>query len=157
MATQSEQPGHAGLTAGEDTELHSHEAHTARNIAFSSIDDDPSAGDIVDGFPNGIPVGEPGEHGTFTAIRAKATCDDANKGTGTNTIVVEVDNNPAFSSATILFTLPLAALGEVDDTGLDNAWDAGDIFVRARWTAVGATKPQKVRVFFYFKEKAVNP
>lgn len=102
----------------------------------------------------GICVGESGEHGPFTAIRAKAVCGTA--GSGTNTIVIEADDNPAFSSATTLFTLALNTSTEVDDATLDASWASGDIFVRARCTAVDATGPEEVVVSFYFKEQAVN-
>lgn len=125
---------------------------TTHILTFSSENDSPAVDDILDGFPNGINVGESGEHGTYTALRGKATVDDANKGTGTNTIVIEADDNPAFSSATTLFTLSINALGEVDDTTLDNTWADGDIFIRARWTAV-ATAPKRTRVEFLFKEQ----
>lgn len=138
----------AGATIFEDI-------YTTHIITFSSENDTPAAGDTVDGFPQGINVGESGEHGAFTAIRSKCTVDDANKGTGTNTIAIEADDNPAFSSLTRLFILNIDALGEVDDIMLDNTWAAGDIFVRARWIAV-ATAPKRVRVQFFFKEQAEN-
>lgn len=102
--------------------------------------------------PRGICVGEAGEHGTFTAFRAKAIASVA--GAGTNTILIEADDNPAFASATTLFTLPLNTATEVDDTSLDAAWAAGDIFVRARCSAVNATAPTNVVVTFYYKERA---
>lgn len=146
--------GSTGWTK-QSKEGHTHTTYATHIIAFSSEDDAPSVGSIVDGFPQGINVGEPGEHGDFTAIRGKATVDDANKGTGTNTLVIEADDNPAFSSAVILFTLPINALGEVDDTSLDNAWEAEDLFIRARWTAV-ETAPKRTRVQFYFKERVVD-
>lgn len=100
--------------------------------------------------PNRLCVGESGEHGTYAAIRAKATAGTA--GTGTNTILIEADDNPAFSSAVTLFTLALDTATEVDDTVLDTAWASGDIFIRARCTAVGATAPQNVVVEFYFSQ-----
>ena len=103
-------------------------------------------------WPNRICVGESGEHGTFTAIRAKATAGTA--GSGTNTILIEADDNPAFSTATVLFTLALNTSTEVDDTVLDNAWASGDIFLRARCTAVDATGPEEVVVEVFFKERA---
>ena len=99
----------------------------------------------------GVCTGEAGEHGTFAALRGKAICGTA--GTGTNTIVIEADDNPAFSTAVTLFTLNLGTSTEVDDTTLDTAWAAGDNFVRARMTAVGATAPQNLAVFFYFSEE----
>ena len=103
-------------------------------------------------WPNRICVGESGEHGTFTAIRAKATAGTA--GAGTNTILIEADDNPAFSSATVLFTLALNTSTEVDDTVLDNAWASGDIFLRARCSEVDATGPEEVVVEVFFKERA---
>jgi hypothetical protein len=113
------------------------------------------AEDLATGVMGGRPgkcVGESGEHGPFSALRAKAVAGTA--GTGTTTILVEADDNPAFSSPTVLFTLALNTSTEVDDTTLDNTWAAGDIWVRARCTAVGGTAPKNVNVFFYFKERA---
>ena len=101
-------------------------------------------------IPYGLCVGESGEHGTFTGIRGKAICDTV--GVGTNTIVIEADDAPTFPSATTLFTLPLNTAQEVDDTTLDNAWAAGDIFVRARCTAIGSTAPMNTRVQFFYTE-----
>jgi len=101
-------------------------------------------------LPQRVCAGESGEHGTFAAIRAKATAGTA--GEGTNTILIEADDNPAFSSATTLFTIALNAGTEVDDTELDNAWASGDIWIRARCSAVDATAPKDVVVEFFFKE-----
>lgn len=100
--------------------------------------------------PARICVGESGEHGTYAAIRAKATAGTA--GAGTNTILIEADDNPAFTSAVTLFTLALNTSTEVDDTVLDTAWASGDIFIRARCTAVDATEPLDVVVEFYFSQ-----
>lgn len=99
----------------------------------------------------GLCVGESGEHGTFAALRGKAVCGTA--GTGTNTILIEADDNPAFSTAVTLFTLNLGTSTEVDDTTLDTAWASGDIFVRCRMTAVGATAPKNLIVEFFFSEE----
>lgn len=99
-------------------------------------------------------VGESGEHGTQTLLRAKATAGVA--GTGTNTILIEADDNPAFSSPTVLFTLALNTSTEVDDTVLDNAWASGDIHLRARCSAVGGTAPQNVVVTVYMKQQVEN-
>ncbi len=126
--------------------------YTTHVISFPAHAEDLATG--VLGVRPGFPVGESGEHGTFTAIRAKAVAGTA--GTGTNTILIEADDNPAFTSAVTLFTLPLDTSTEVDDTVLDTAWAAGDIWVRARCTAVGGTAPQDVAAFFYFKEQAEN-
>lgn len=123
--------------------------YTTHIIQFPAHAEDLATG--VMGARPGTPVGESSEHGTFTAIRAKAIAGTV--GVGTTTILIEADDNPAFSSATVLFTLPLNALTEVDDTVLDNAWAAGDIFVRARCSAVGGTAPKDVNVLFYFKER----
>jgi hypothetical protein len=102
----------------------------------------------------GICVGEAAEHGTFTAVpRGKAACRVA--GVGTNTILIEADNAPAYGSAVTLHTLPLNALLEVDDTTLDNPWAAGDIWVRARCTALGGTPPKDVSAYFYFYEEVL--
>lgn len=101
-------------------------------------------------LPPQLCAGEPGEHGVFTAIRAKASAGTA--GSGTNTILIEADDNPAFSSATTLFTLALNAATEVDDTSLDNPWAAGDNWIRARCSAVG-TAPQNVVVEFFFEQR----
>jgi len=102
-------------------------------------------------LPERLCVGESGEHGAFTAIRAKATAGTA--GANTNTILIEADDNPAFSSATTLFTIALDAATEADDATLDNTWASGDIWIRARCSAVDATEPEKVVVEFFFKEK----
>lgn len=126
--------------------------YTTHILQFPAHAEDLATG--VMGARPGTPAGESGEHGAFTAIRAKAIAGTA--GTGTNTILVEADNNPAFSTPTVLFTLALNTSTEVDDTALDNAWASGDIFVRARCTAVGATAPKDVNVLFYFKEQAQN-
>jgi hypothetical protein len=117
---------------------------------FPALSEDLATG-VMGGRP-GKCVGESGEHGTFTAIRAKAVAGTA--GTGTTTILIEADDNPAFSSAVTLYTLALNTSTEVDDTVLDTAWAAGDIWVRARCTAVGATAPKDVNVFMYWKERA---
>lgn len=154
MAVQSEQPGHAELTGGEDTDLHGHEFYMTHIAEFPALAEDLATG-VMGGRP-GKNVGEVGEHGAFTAIRGKAVCDPSNPGTGTNTILIEVDDNPAFSSPTVLYTLALNTSSEFDATVLDNAWAAGDIWVRARCTAVGGTPPKDVNVFFYFKERAEN-
>jgi hypothetical protein len=126
--------------------------YTTHIAQFPALAEDLATG--VMGARPGLNVGESGEHGAFTAIRAKAIAGTA--GTGTTTILIEADDNPAFSSPTVLFTLALNTSTEVDDTVLDNAWASGDIFVRARCTAVGATAPKDVNVEFYFKERAEN-
>jgi hypothetical protein len=113
------------------------------------------AENLVIGVMGGRPgkcVGESGEHGAFTAIRAKAIAGTA--GTGTTTILIEADDNPAFSSPSVLYTLALDTSTEVDDTVLDNSWVGDNIFIRARCSAVGGTAPKDVNVFFYFKERA---
>lgn len=121
-------------------------------VTFHPITEDMAAGAL---WPTtGICVGESGEHGTFTAIRAKAVAGTA--GGGTNTIVIEADTDPSFPTAVTLFTIALDAATEADDTTLDNAWDAGDIFVRARCTALGSPAPKEVTVEFFFKEKVVQ-
>lgn len=99
----------------------------------------------------GVCVGESGEHGTFTAIRGKAVAGTA--GAGTTTIVIEADDNPAFTTAVTLFTLALNAATEMDDVTLDSSWAAGDIFVRARCTALGGTAPKEIVVSFFYKEQ----
>jgi hypothetical protein len=99
----------------------------------------------------GLCVGEAGEHGALKALRAKAMAGTA--GTGTNTILIECDDNPAFSSATVLFTIALGTSTEADDTTLDNPWPPGDNFLRARCSAVGATAPQEVTVEVYIAEQ----
>ena len=99
----------------------------------------------------GLCVGETGEHGAFKAIRAKAVAGTA--GTGTNTILIESDDNPAFSSATELFSIALGTSTEADDTTPSNPWPPGDNFIRARCSAVGGTAPQEVTVQFYFAEQ----
>lgn len=96
-------------------------------------------------------VGEAGEHGAYRAIRAKATAGTA--GSGTNTILIEADDNPAFSSATTLFTLALNTSTEVEDVTLDNAWADADIHVRARCSAVDASEPVEVVVEFYYLQQ----
>lgn len=128
------------------------ETYVTHIAQFPALAEDLATG--VMGARPGLAVGESGEHGTFAAIRAKAIAGTA--GTGTTTILIEADNNPAFSSATTLFTLALNTATEVDDTGLDNTWATGDIFIRARCSAVGATAPKDVNVTFYFKERAEN-
>ena len=152
MTVQSEQPGHAGLTGGEDTALHGHENYVTHPAEFPALAEDLAVG-VMGGRP-GKCVGESGEHGAFTAIRAKAVAGTV--GTGTTTILIEADDNPAFGSPTVLYTLALNTSTEVDDTVLDNAWASGDIWIRARCTAVGGTAPKDVNVFFYFKEKVAN-
>jgi hypothetical protein len=126
------------------------------SLFVSHIAEFPALGEsLATGVMGGRPgkcVGESGEHGTFTALRGKVVAGTA--GTGTTTILIEADDNPAFSSPKVLYTLALNTGTEVDDTGLDNPWAAGDIWVRARCTAVGATAPKDVNVFFYFKERA---
>ena len=129
------------------------EIYVSHQIVFSALNEDLTA-IVIDGFSQGVCVGESGEHGTFTGIRGKATAETA--GTGTTTIVIEADNTPAFSSAVTLFTLALNTSTEVDDTTLDNTWATGDIWVRARCTAVGATAPKDVRCFFTYKQRAEN-
>jgi hypothetical protein len=115
---------------------------------FHPITEDLATGTL---WPTtGLCVGESGEHGTFTALRAKAIAGTA--GLGTNTIIVEADTDPNFPSATTLFTIALDTAIEADDTVLDNAWDAGDIFVRARCTAADATPPKEVSVEFFYSE-----
>jgi hypothetical protein len=102
--------------------------------------------------PQGLCVGESGEHGTFTAIRGKATCTTVATVDGT-TVIIQADDNPAFSSATTLFTLTLnTGVQEFDDTALDNAWAAGDIWIRAYCSGWNAGDPQDVKVQFYFTE-----
>jgi hypothetical protein len=128
--------------------------YTTHIKEFPALAEDLATG-VMGGRP-GFPVGESGEHGTFTAIRAKAIAGTVGSGAGATTILIEADDNPAFSSPTVLFTLTLTATTEFDDTVLDNAWASGDIFVRARCTAVEATAPKDVNVFFYFKERAEN-
>jgi hypothetical protein len=138
----------AGTTAAPVFEA----IYTTHIAEFPALAEDLETG-VMGGRP-GKCVGESGEHGAFTAIRAKAIAGTA--GTGTTTILIEADDNPAFSSATTLFTLALNTSTEVDDTVLDNAWASGDIFIRARCSAVGATAPKDVNVFFYWKEQAEN-
>ncbi len=121
-------------------------------VQFPALAEDLATG--VMGARPGLSVGESGEHGTFSAIRAKAIAGTV--GAGTTTILIEADDNPAFTSATTLFTLALNTSTEVDDTTLDNTWATGDIFLRARCSAVGATAPKDVNVFFYFKERVEN-
>jgi len=127
--------------------------YSSHTMVFTSAETNLATG-VLDGITTGLNVGEPGEHGTFTAMRAIATAESA--GTGTNTIVIEADDNPAFSSATTLFTLALNTSTEVADTTLDNTWNSGDNWIRARCTAVGGTAPTDVRVMFFYKERAEN-
>lgn len=99
----------------------------------------------------GICVGEAAEHGTFAGVpRGKAIAGTA--GAGTTTILIEADDGPAFGSATVLHTLALNTATEVDDATLDNAWASGDIFVRARCSALGSTAPKDVVVMYYYYE-----
>ncbi len=130
------------------------EIYTTHIIQFPALAEDLATG-VMGGRP-GTPVGESGEHGIFTAIRAKAIAGTVGSGAGATTILIEADDNPAFSSPTVLFTLTLTATTEFDDTVLDNSWAVSDIFVRARCTAVEATAPKDVNVLFYFKERAEN-
>ena len=96
----------------------------------------------------GLCVGEAGEHGAFKAIRAKAVAGTA--GTGVNTILIESDDNPAFSSATELFSILLGTSTEADDATPSNSWPVGENFVRARCSAVGGTAPLEVTVQFFY-------
>lgn len=99
----------------------------------------------------GICVGESGEHGLYRAVRGKVHCKTA--GTGTNTIVIEVDDSPTFPSPVTIFTINLGTSTEADSTALQNRWLEGDNFVRARCTAVGATAPQEVVAELFFHQK----
>lgn len=136
------------ILASDGTDLAYKTAEVLHIIAFTGLAEDLASGVLM---PRpGICVGESGEHGTYTGIRGKAIAGTA--GTGTNTILIEADDNPAFSSAVTLFTLALDTSTEVDDTTLDTSWASGDIFVRARCSAVGATAPKDVTVFFYYQE-----
>lgn len=136
------------IPASDGTDLAYKTPEILHIITFTGLAEDLASGVLM---PRpGVCVGESGEHGTYTGIRGKAIAGTA--GTGTNTILIEADDNPAFSSAVTLFTLALNTSTEVDDTTLDTAWASGDIFVRARCTAVGATPPKDVTVFFYYQE-----
>lgn len=128
------------------------ELFTMHILECPALTEDLAVG--VMGARPGTPLGEVGEHGEFTAIRAKAIAGTVGAGAGATTILIEADDNPAFSSPTVLFTITLTGATEADDTVLDNAWAAGDIFVRARCTAVEATPPKDVNALFYFKERA---
>ncbi len=118
---------------------------------FPAHDEDLAVG--VMGARPGTNTGESGEHGAYTAVRATAFAGTVGSGAGATTILIEADDNPAFSSATTLFTLTLTAATEVVDTVLDNTWAAGDIFVRARCTAIEAVAPKDVNVQLMVKEK----
>lgn len=130
------------------------EIFISKEILFSALSDSPATGDIVDGFPNGIKLPDSDERGTLTAISAWATCDDGNKGTGTNTIDIEVDSSQAFASPTVLFTITLGTASFAEDTS-PAAWTPGtDKFIRAKWNTANASPPEKVRVGVVLKERA---
>ena len=130
---------------------HTHAAqYITQILTFTPIEEDLASGSLMP-IP-GICVGESGEHGTISLIRAKALCETA--GSGTNTIVIEADDNPAFSSPTVIYTLALDTSTEVDDVTQDNTWSTSDIFIRARCTAVDASPPANVVVFVYMKQQA---
>jgi hypothetical protein len=129
---------------------HVHAGKVTRHILFRKTG---SLTQNVPLAPFRVCVGEAGEHGTLTAIRAKAACTTV--GAGTNTIQIQADNDPAFPSPVVLFTIALDTALEADDTTLDNAWDVagGDIWVRALPSAVnGGTAPQDVEVDFTITE-----
>ncbi len=134
----------------------------SRNIAdegaskifqFPAHDEDLAVG--VMGARPGTNTGEAGEHGDYTLLRATAIAGTVGSGAGPTTILIEVDDNPAFSSATTLFTITLTAATEaVDETAA--AWTATDIFMRARCTAIEAVAPKDVNVMVMAKERLFN-
>ena len=121
---------------------------------FPAHDEDLAVG--VMGARPGTNTGEAGEHGDYTAIRATAFAGTVGSGAGATTILIEADNSPAFASPVVLFTLTLTGVTEHADTVLDNTWAAGDIFVRARCTAIEAVPPKDVNVEFMVKERLFN-
>lgn len=130
--------------------LESVDLFVSKTFTFTVPVDALATGALV---PEIMLAGESGEHGTLSFVRAKAVCVTA--GTGTNTILVEVDDNPGFTSATTIATLNLGTSTEADDATEDAAWTpTTNVFVRARCTAVGATPPDKVTVFLVAKERA---
>lgn len=141
------------LSDGGATTLHTHAGggvtKVTKIIAWSAESESQIAGDTLDEFPNGICVGEAGERGTLTAIRAKATASVV--GVGTNEIDIEVDNAPSFPSPTVIATIPLNTALEANDVTFA-AWSNTDIFVRARWKSVGGTQPTRVRAMLIYEE-----
>jgi len=101
--------------------------------------------------PQGLCVGESGEHGTFTAIRGKAASSTSAGTTGT--VIIRCCDSPAFAADVVtLFTLVLDGVTEVDDTGLDNAWPDDHIWIQAYCSVWNVVGPQDVRVQFFFTE-----
>lgn len=103
--------------------------------------------------PQRVCIGEAGEHGTITAIRATATCKTI--GGGTNTLKIQVHDDPSFGATVTLFTIPLDTAVEATVVPpLDNAWDiaGGYIWVECMPTAVNAASPQDVEVDFAITE-----
>jgi hypothetical protein len=102
--------------------------------------------------PYRLCAGEAGEHGTFATLRATATCSVV--GTGTSTILIQVDSDSTFASPVTVFTIALDMALEATVTVVTNAWDwaSGDIWVRAYPSPVGATAPQDTEVQFWYTE-----
>ena len=95
--------------------------------------------------PYGIAIARAGStYGTIALVGALAKCLTA--GAGTNTIQVQADDNVAFSSPVIIFSLSLDAVTLVATTTFVNAWTATDIYLRALPSAVNATAPQDTLV-----------
>ena len=92
--------------------------------------------------PYGIAIVRSGStYGTITLVGALAKCVTA--GAGTNTIIIQADDNVAFSSPVTIFSLSLDATTLVATTTFVNAWTATDIYLRALpSTVTSATAPQ---------------
>ncbi len=128
--------------------------HISKIFQFPAHDEDLAVG--VMGARPGTNTGEAGKHGDYTALYATAFAGTAGSGAGATTILIEADNSPAFASPVVLYTLTLTGVDEHEDTVLDNPWAAGDIFVRARCTAIEAVAPKDVNVEFIVKERLFN-
>ena len=144
------------IIIGSTIALVSHETADdgiSKIFQFPAHDEDLAVG--VMGARPGTNTGEAGEHGDYTLLRATAIAGTVGSGAGATTILIEVDDNPAFSSATTLFTITLTATTEAVDTTAA-AWTATDIFMRARCTAIEAVAPKDVNVMVMAKERLFN-
>jgi hypothetical protein len=111
-------------------------------------------GNLLSGVlsPRRLRLAAAGEHGAYAALRVLCTAGTA--GTGTNTIVLEAHVDKDFGAGTAtLYTIALDTNASMEVTTAPSpAWAAGDIYIRARCSAVGATAPINVEVEFYFTE-----
>jgi len=132
--------------------LESVDLFVSKMFPFTSVADALATGALI---PEVLPIAISGEHGTLSFKSARVACVTA--GTGTNTILIEVDDNPGFTSATVIATLNLGTGTSAADVTEDNSWaPTTNVYMRARCTAVGGTAPQKVTVTVIAKERAEN-